>query len=143
MIRWRRTRSWSRAVTIDKRAPAASLACLCAFGSLGAAIFALEVPDHAPYLRGEYFIGRMLISIALLPKMESVAFAWSASQETGPGVGVWHPHMMVYAPYYENSTLGGNDIAGHAPFVAGGGGTPFSIVVIALDDELAIKPREK
>ncbi|WP_051979592.1 hypothetical protein [Edaphobacter aggregans] len=45
-----------------------------------------------------------------LPKMEMVAFAYmfSADQDLGPGVGHWHPHMMVYTPYYENSMLGGN-----------------------------------
>jgi hypothetical protein len=79
-----------------------------------------------------------------LPKMEGVAFAymWSASQDTGPGFGAWHPHMMVYAPYYENAMLGGNEGGGHAPFVAGGG-TPYSIVLIVVDANLAIKAREK
>lgn len=44
-----------------------------------------------------------------LPRMEIVAFAYmfSANQDLGPGVGHWHPHMMVYTPYYENSMLGG------------------------------------
>jgi hypothetical protein len=47
-----------------------------------------------------------------LPRMESVAFAymWSANQDTGPGFGAWHPHMMIYAPYYENPMLGGNEL---------------------------------
>jgi len=78
-----------------------------------------------------------------LPKMETTAFAymWSADQDTGPGFGAWHPHMMIYAPYYENATLGGNALGGHAaPFVAGSG-TPYSTVLIVLDDKLAIKPR--
>jgi hypothetical protein len=76
-----------------------------------------------------------------LPKMEGAAFAymWSASQDTGPGFGPWHPHMMVYVPYYENSMLGGNEVGGHAaPFVAGEG-TPYSTVMIVVDDKLAIK----
>jgi hypothetical protein len=79
-----------------------------------------------------------------LPRMEGVAFAymWSASSDTGPGFGAWHPHMMVYAPYYQNSMLGGNEVGGHAPFVAGGG-TPFSTVLIVVDDTFAIKAREK
>jgi len=36
-----------------------------------------------------------------LPKMEAVAFAYmfSADQDLGPGVGPWHPHMMLYTPY--------------------------------------------
>ena len=78
-----------------------------------------------------------------LPKMEKTAFGymWSADQDTGPGFGAWHPHMMVYAPYYENATLGGNAMGGHAaPFVAGSG-TPYSTVLIVVDDELAIHSR--
>ena len=80
-----------------------------------------------------------------LPKMEAAAFAymWSANQDTGPGFGAWHPHMMIYAPYYENALLGGNEIGNHsAPFVAGGG-TPFSTVIVVVDETLAIKAREK
>lgn len=80
-----------------------------------------------------------------LPRMEGVAFAymWSASQDTGPGFGAWHPHMMIYAPYYENSMLGGNEVGKHAaPFVVGDG-TPFSTILIAVDEKLAIKAREK
>ncbi len=46
-----------------------------------------------------------------LPRMEGVAFAymWSADQYLAPGVGAFHPHMMVYTPYYVNSMLGGNE----------------------------------
>jgi hypothetical protein len=74
--------------------------------------------------------------------MERTAFGymWSAAQDTGPGFGAWHPHMMVYAPYYENATLGGNELGGHAaPFVAGSG-SPYSTVLIVVDDALAIHP---
>ncbi len=76
-----------------------------------------------------------------LPKMEGVAFAymWSASQNIGPGDGAWHPHMMVYAPYYTNAMLGGNEVGGPAPAVAGDRGTPFTVVVIPVDDKLAVK----
>jgi hypothetical protein len=80
-----------------------------------------------------------------LPKMESTAFAymWSANQDTGPGFGAWHPHMMIYAPYYENATLGGNELGAHnAPFVAGSG-TPYSTVIVPVDDRLAIKSKER
>jgi hypothetical protein len=76
-----------------------------------------------------------------LPKMDGVAFAymWSANQDVGPGFGAWHPHMMVYAPYYENSMLGGNEVGGSAPFVGDAIGTPFNVVVIPVDDKLAAK----
>jgi hypothetical protein len=78
-----------------------------------------------------------------LPKMEGVAFAymWSADQDNGPGFGAWHPHMMVYAPYYENSMLGGNEVGGVAPFVAEPIKFPFNVVVIRVDDKLAVKAR--
>lgn len=78
-----------------------------------------------------------------LPRMESAAFAymWSADSDTGPGFGAWHPHMMVYAPYYENAMLGGNEPGGHAPFVAGEG-SPYSIVLIVVDEKLAVRARE-
>lgn len=86
----------------------------------------------------------LLYGRAQLPKMENVAFAymWSAGQDTGPGFGAWHPHMMVYAPYYENSTLGSNEPGGRAPFVVGSG-TPYSTVLIVVDDQLAVKAHEK
>ena len=73
--------------------------------------------------------------------MESVSFAymWSASQTLGPGAGAWHPHMMIYAPYYKNSFLGNNPVGNHnAPFVVGDG-TPYTIVMVVVDDKLAIK----
>ncbi|MGH2395449.1 MAG: hypothetical protein ACRDFW_00355 [bacterium] len=80
-----------------------------------------------------------------LPKMEAVAFAymWSANQDVGPGFGAWHPHMMVYAPYYENSMLGGNEVGGSAPFVGDATGTPFNVVVIPVDDKLAVKAKSR
>src|SRR5689334_4448492 len=45
-----------------------------------------------------------------LPKRNEVSFAymWSADQNLGGGVGHWHPHMMVFSPYYENSLFGNN-----------------------------------
>jgi hypothetical protein len=76
-----------------------------------------------------------------LPKMEAASFAymWSASQKIGPDAGPWHPHMMVYAPYYKNQFLGNNPVGNHAtPFVVGDD-TPYCIVMIPVDDKLAIK----
>lgn len=74
-----------------------------------------------------------------LPRIETVSFAymWSADQDLGPGIGHWHPHVMVFAPYYENSMLGGNEFGGTLPFVSDDAGTPFAATVIPVDDELA------
>ena len=75
-----------------------------------------------------------------LPRRDSVSFGymWSAEQQLGPGVGHWHPHMMVFAPYYENAMLGGN-VPGVVPVVNDDAGTPFTVVLIPVDGTLAIK----
>ena len=80
-----------------------------------------------------------------LPKREGVSFAymWSADQYLASGVGHWHPHMMVFAPYYENSMLGGNPFGAPLPLVTDDAGTPFAVVVIPVDDRLAIKAQQK
>lgn len=77
-----------------------------------------------------------------LPKRADVSFAymWSADQVLGPA-GHWHPHMMVYAPDYENSMLGNNPFGSHLPVVGDDAGTPFAVLVIPVDESLAIKAR--
>jgi hypothetical protein len=86
---------------------------------------------QAAYVKGE------------LPKREGVGFAymWSANQYLASGVGHWHPHMMIFAPYYENSMVGGNPFGAPLPFVTDDAGTPFAVVVIPVDDKLAIRTR--
>jgi hypothetical protein len=78
-----------------------------------------------------------------MPQMEAVGFAymWSADQHLAPGIGAWHPHMMIYTPYYVNSMLGGNEFASRLPFVSDDAGTPFAVTVIPVDPSLAIKAR--
>jgi hypothetical protein len=78
-----------------------------------------------------------------LPKRNEVSFAymWSANQNLGGGVGHWHPHMMVFSPYYENSMLGNNPFGAPLPLVTDDAGTPFAVVVIPVDDKLAIKAK--
>ena len=79
-----------------------------------------------------------------LPRRDTVSFGymWSADQQLGPGVGHWHPHMMVFAPYYDNAMLGGNEV-GALPIVNDDAGTPFTVVVIPVDGKLAIKVQQK
>ena len=78
-----------------------------------------------------------------LPKRDSVSFGymWSADQNLASGIGHWHPHMMVFAPYYENSMLGNNEFGSPLPQLTDDAGTPFAVVVIPVDDKLAIKAR--
>lgn len=78
-----------------------------------------------------------------LPRRDGVTFAymWSADQNLGPGIGHWHPHMMVFCPYYDNSMVGGNEFGSPLPQVSDDAGTPFTVVVIPIDDRMAIKAR--
>jgi hypothetical protein len=86
---------------------------------------------QAAYVKGE------------LPLRDAVTFAymWSAHQHLGPGIGAWHPHLMVFAPYYTNSMLGDNEFGSPLPQLSDDAGTPFAVVVIPVDDKLAVKPR--
>src|SRR5260370_7286231 len=63
---------------------------------------------------------------------------WSVDQVWGRA-GLFHTHMMVYAPNYDNGMLGGNEIGGHLPAIFDDAGTPFAAVVIPVDDKLAFK----
>jgi hypothetical protein len=78
-----------------------------------------------------------------LPKREEVSFAymWSADQYLGPGIGAWRPHMMVFAPYYKNGMVGGNEFGGSAPQVTDDAGTPFTVVVIPVHGNPAIRAK--
>ena len=84
----------------------------------------------------------MAYALGKLPKMESVSFAymWSADQNVGPD-GKWHPHMMIYAPYYQSAMLGGFRGDSGLPAVAVDDGTPFALVVVAVDEKLAVKAK--
>jgi hypothetical protein len=78
-----------------------------------------------------------------LPRRDGVSFAymWSAGQHLAPGIGAWHPHMMIFAPYVDNSMLGGNEFGSPLPQLSDDAGTPFAVVVIPVDHSLAIKSR--
>ena len=75
-----------------------------------------------------------------LPKRSGVSFAymWSAHQNLASGIGHWHPHVMVFAPYYDNPMVGGNPFGSPLPQLTDDAGTPFSVVVIPVDDKLAV-----
>jgi hypothetical protein len=75
-----------------------------------------------------------------IPKRTEASFAymWSRDQVLGPA-GHWHPHMMVYLPNYENSMLGDNAQGSNLPTVGDDAGTPFAVVLIPVDDKLAVK----
>jgi hypothetical protein len=88
---------------------------------------------QSAYVRGE------------LPRRDAVTFAymWSGHQHLGPGIGAWRPHMMVFAPYYDNSMVGGNEFGSPLPQLSDDAGTPFSVVVIPVDDRLFVKSASK
>lgn len=80
-----------------------------------------------------------------LPKRDGVSFAymWSADQDLASGIGHWHPHVMVFAPYYDNSMVGGNAFGAPLPQLSDDAGTPFSVVVIPVDHNLFVKAAVK
>jgi hypothetical protein len=90
--------------------------------------------DIATAIQAAYATGK-------LPRMETVGFAYmfSADQDLGPGVGAFHPHVMVFAPYYDNAMLGGNAFGSPLPFVSDDAGTPFAVTVIPVDHALAVR----
>ena len=85
---------------------------------------------QAAYINGE------------IPQRHEVSFAymWSADQILGP-FGHWHPHVMVFAPNYVNSMIGGNEDFHHLPAVGDDSGTPFAVITIPVDESLAIKSK--
>ena len=84
---------------------------------------------QAAYVKGE------------IPKRPEVCFAymWSADQVLGP-TGHWHPHIMVYLPYYE-TLLGTKHPQSPLPSIGDDEGTAFAVGVIPVDDKLAINAR--
>ena len=76
-----------------------------------------------------------------IPRRPEVCFAymWSADQVLGP-VGHWHPHIMVYLPYYA-TLLGTNHPQNPLPAIGDDEGTPFAVGTIPVDDKLAIKAK--
>jgi hypothetical protein len=51
--------------------------------------------------------------------------------------------MMVFVPYYVNTMLGGNEFGSPLPVVSDDAGTPFTVIVIPVDDKLAIKAESR
>jgi len=80
-----------------------------------------------------------------LPHRDAVTFAymWSAHQHLGPGIDAWHPHMMVFAPKYDNAMVGSFAFGSPLPQLSDDTGTPFAVVVIPVDDKLAISPHPR
>ncbi len=78
-----------------------------------------------------------------LPRRDAATFAymWSAHQHLGSGINAWHPHMMIFVPEYENAMVGGNAFGSPLPQVTDDAGTPFTVVVVPVDDQLAVHLR--
>lgn len=85
-----------------------------------------------------------------LPARDKVTFAymWSTEQNLNSGSDSegttlrhgWHPHMMIYAPYYKAEMLGDNPF-GAMPIVGDDAGTPFAVIYISVDPRLAVPIR--
>jgi hypothetical protein len=74
-----------------------------------------------------------------LPRRDAITFAymWSAHQHLGSGIGAWRPHVMIFAPNYDNAMVGGNAFGSPFPQLTDDAGTPFSVVVVPVDTALA------
>ena len=83
---------------------------------------------EAAYVRGD------------LPQRDGATFAYmfSAHQHLGE-VGAWHPHMMAFVPYADRTTVGDTPFGGTLPTVTDDAGTPFAVVVIAVDEKQFVK----
>jgi hypothetical protein len=75
-----------------------------------------------------------------LPHRDAATFAymWSAHQHLGSGIDAWHPHLMIFVPEYQNAMVGGNPFGSPLPQVSDDAGTPFTVVVVPVDDKLAV-----
>ena len=51
--------------------------------------------------------------------------------------------MMVFAPKYDNAMVGGFAFGSPLPQLSDDAGTPFAVVVIPVDDKLAITPQPR
>jgi hypothetical protein len=52
-------------------------------------------------------------------------------------------HLMVFAPYYTNAMVGGNEFGSPLPQLSDDAGTPFAVVVIPVDEKLAVTPQNR
>jgi hypothetical protein len=94
-----------------------------------------KTPDQIARALGAAYAGGQL------PRRDGVTFAYmfSAHSHIGPGIGAWLPHMMVFSPNYDNAMLGGNADGSPLPQVSSDAGTPFAVVVIPVDERLAVR----
>jgi hypothetical protein len=76
-----------------------------------------------------------------LPVREGATFAYmfSAHQHLGPGIGAWRPHVMVFVPYADATTVGATPFGDTLPQVTDDAGTPFAVVVIPVDEKQFVK----
>lgn len=76
-----------------------------------------------------------------LPKREGVSFGymWSDHQNLASGIGHWHPHVMVFAPFYTNALIGNGKFGSEMPQATDDAGTPFAVIVIPVDMNLFVK----
>ena len=84
---------------------------------------------QAAYVKGE------------LPHRHGASFAYmfSAHQHLGPGIGAWRPHMMVFVPYADATTVGATPFGEALPQVTDDAGTPFAVVVIPVDEKQFVR----
>jgi uncharacterized protein YndB with AHSA1/START domain len=65
------------------------------------------------------------------PRSFAIAYMWSPHQHLGSQVGAWKPHMMIYAPFLTQATVGENEFLGDGPQVIDAG-SPWAVMVVPV-----------
>lgn len=78
----------------------------------------------------------------LTPATVSFSYMYSSAQKLSPQAQHWHPHIMVYAPFYTNGMLGGFSPTSGDPIVFEAPGTFRATVAIPVNGrETHIQPK--
>lgn len=68
------------------------------------------------------------------PARGSVGYMLSSAQALGEGIGNWHPHMMIYAPYVTEEEVGANLTDPKNPVHMLNPGRPDARIVIVVSE---------
>ncbi len=74
------------------------------------------------------------------PVIPAMAYMLSEGQYIGRDVGRWHPHIMLYLPFADSTTVGNHGIESGLPLMFDHIGGPFATFVLAVRDFVKPKP---
>lgn len=62
----------------------------------------------------------------------AMTYMMSPEQWLGERAGHWHPHLMFWIPYLENTAVGGNRPMGVLPFIGSDSGSRSSVLIVTV-----------